>query len=304
MKALVTGAAGFIGSTLVDKLIDRGIDVVGVDNLCVGNISNVNKKCNFLDLDFRNYDDLVKASKGVDIFYHIGAMLPITRPPFEDTVLHEEVNVVGTIQAVKACVENNIRKFVYASTCAVYGEAENFPTKETDIIKLQTRPYSIQKFSGEQIALLLCKRHSIECTSLRYFATYGPRCYYPEKGFNSYSPVIGIFLNQKKNNKPLTVTGDGSQKRDFIFVDDVARITMEIGISQKGDQEIFNICSSKSISILELAEKISDNIVFIDRTYGEVDFTLGDNSKLKKHLNLAPEIDIDTGIKIFEKSLQ
>jgi len=303
MKALVTGAAGFIGSTIVDKLIDKGFDVIGIDNLSVGNIDNVNKKSNFFNLDFRNYDDLVKISKGVDIFYHIGAMLPITRPPFEDTVIHEDINVIGTIQAVKTCVKNKIRKFVYASTCAVYGEADTFPTDENAKIRLQTRPYSIQKYSGEQIALLLCKRHSIECTSLRYFATYGPRCYYPEKGFNSYSPVIGIFLNQKKNDKPLTVTGDGNQKRDFIYVDDVARMTMEVGISQKGDQEIFNICSSQSISILELAKKISDNIVFIDRTHGEVDFTLGDNTKLRKYFNLVPEIDIDTGINLFEKSI-
>ena len=202
-------------------------------------------------------------------------MLPITRPPFEDTVYHEEVNVTGkTIQAVKACVENNVRKFVYASTCTVYGEAKSFPTKETDEISLQTRPYSIQKFCGEQIALLLCRRHSLECTSLRYFATYGPRCFYPEKGFNSYSPVIGIFLNQKKNKKPLTVTGDGSQQRDFIYVDDVAKITMETGISNKGDQEVFNVCSSKTISILDLAKKISDNIEFIDRTHGQFDFAL------------------------------
>ena len=303
MKVLVTGAAGFIGSTLVDKLIDKGVEVVGIDNLCVGNLNNINKKCQFHNIDFRNYDELVKLTKGVDIFYHIGAMLPITRPPFEDTVYHEEVNVTGTIQAVKACVENNVRKFVYASTCAVYGEAKSFPTKETDEISLQTRPYSIQKFCGEQIALLLCRRHSLECTSLRYFATYGPRCFYPEKGFNSYSPVIGIFLNQKKNKKPLTVTGDGSQQRDFIYVDDVARITMETGISNKGDQEVFNVCSSKTISILDLAKKISDNIEFIDRTHGEVDFTLGDNSKLKECFNLIPEIDIDTGIKLFEQKL-
>tara|TARA_Y100000768_G_C23983615_1_gene687411 strand:- start:811 stop:1722 length:912 start_codon:yes stop_codon:yes gene_type:complete len=303
MKAIVTGAAGFIGSNIVDRLIEKGFDVVGVDNLIVGNRENINQKCDFHNIDFRNFKELEKVTNGADIFYHIGALLPITRPPFEDTVFHEEVNVTGTIQAVKACVSNNVRKFVYASTCAVYGEATSFPTKETDEIKLQTRPYSIQKYCGEQIALLLCNRHSIQCSSLRYFATYGPRCFYPEKGFNSYSPVIGIFLNQNKNGKPLTVTGDGSQKRDFIYVDDVARITMEVGISERGNQDIFNVCSSTNISILELAKKISDNIEFIDRTHGEVDLTLGDNRKLQDYFDLRPEIDIDTGIKLFEKTL-
>ena len=104
----------------------------------------------------------------------------------------------GTIQAVKTCVKNKIRKFVYASTCAVYGEADTFPTDENAKIRLQTRPYSIQKYSGEQIALLLCKRHSIECTSLRYFATYGPRCYYLKKVLIHIVLLSGIFLNQKK----------------------------------------------------------------------------------------------------------
>ena len=303
MRALVTGAAGFIGSNLVDKLIKNNIEVIAVDNLSVGLKQNINPKAIFHQVDFRDYDKLVHLTKGVEIFYHIGAVLPIIRPPFENTVEHEEINVIGTIQAVKSAAKNNVKKFVYASTCAVYGNTKNFPITEKNEINLITRPYSIQKFAGEQIAILLGKRYEMPVTSLRYFATYGPRGFYPNKPNNSYSPVIGIFLNQKLNQLPLTVTGDGLQKRDFVYVDDVARITMEVGLKNKGEFDFFNLCSSDSISIIELAKKISNDIKFIDKTVGEVDHVVADNSKLYDVFGLKPKFDLDTGIEAYKNYL-
>lgn len=295
MKAIVTGAAGFIGSHIVDKLINIGYDVISIDNLSTGLIENVNKKSNFIQLDIRDLDQLKKYTCDCDYFFHCAAAMPIVKPPFEDTIEHEEINVIGTIQCLKSLIGINVKKFVYASSCAVYGQALKLPITEGSYIELQSRPYTINKFAGEQYALLLGKRYEIPVVSLRFFANYGPRSINKKKSSNTYSPVIGIFLNQSISNLPLTVSGDGSQTRDFIYVEDTARIAVEVACHEKAVNEIYNVCSGNRISIKELAEMIDKNYIFIDRTYGEVEHIHGDNSKLAS-LGIHPKISLKEGI--------
>lgn len=295
MKAFVTGAAGFIGSHIVDRLINEGMEVLAYDDLSAGMLENVNPKANFIEGDIRNLDKLKKYTSDIDYFFHCAAAMPIVKPPFEDTVEHEEINVIGTIQCIKSLIGTNIKKFIYASSCAVYGESSSLPITEDTKVELQSRPYTINKFTGEQYALLLGERYNLPVVSLRFFANYGPRSLNPKKSNNTYSPVIGIFLNQYLSNLPLTITGDGSQTRDFIYVEDTARIAYEVALNEKAVNEIYNVCSGERISIKQLAEIISNDYTFIERTYGEVEHIHGDNSKLAS-LGIKPKISLNEGI--------
>lgn len=295
MKAIVTGAAGFIGSNIVDKLILEGFDVISVDNLSAGILKNVNKKSKFIELDIRDLDGLVKIAKDCDYFFHCAAAMPIVKPPFEDTVEHEEINVIGTIQCLKALKNTGVKKFLYASSCAAYGQSKVLPITEEESVDLLSRPYTIQKFCGEQFSLLLGNRFDIPVVSLRLFANYGPRSLENTKSLNTYSPVIGIFLKQDIEKKPLTITGDGTQSRDFINVKDTARIFYEVAINDSIKNDIFNVCSGERITIQNLADIISSNQIYIPRTYGEVEHIHGNNSKLKK-FGIEPKIGLEDGI--------
>jgi len=295
MKAIVTGAAGFIGSSIVDKLLGEGWDVIGIDNLSAGIKENINSNSHFVKLDIRDLDGLKKYTHDCDYFFHCAAAMPIVRPPYEDTVEHEEINVIGTIQCIKSLIGTPVKKFIYASSCAVYGQSKELPINEETPTELLTRPYTIQKFCGEQYSFLLSNRYSIPTVSLRFFANYGPRSLNNTKTANTYSPVIGIFVKQQLNNEPLTITGDGNQTRDFINVKDTARICYEVAIHPDAVDEIYNVCSGRRISIQDLATLISDNHIYIERTYGEVEHIHGDNSKLRK-LDIYPKITLEEGI--------
>ena len=229
--------------------------------------------------------------------------MPIVRPPFEDTVEHEEINVIGTMQCLKALEGSSVKKFLYASSCATYGQSKNLPITEGEAVDLLSRPYTIQKFCGEQFSLLLGQRYGIPVVSLRLFANYGPRSLQNTKTANTYSPVIGIFLQQKLDKRPLTITGDGSQSRDFINVEDTARIFYEVALSEEIKDDIFNVCSGRRITIQELANIISPDQTYIERTYGEVEHIHGDNSKLRK-FGISPKITLEEGIANLEEYLE
>ncbi len=302
-KVVVTGAAGFIGSHLVDVLIAADYEVIAVDNLIAGDEENINKNAKFYQVDIRDGEEIKKITRGSKYFFHLAAAMPIVRPPFEDTIEHEEVNVIGTINCLNACVGSSVEKFLFASSTAVYGQAQKLPIYENEAIDLQSRPYSIQKFSGEQHALLLGQRHNIDTVSLRLFANYGPRSLDRKKGSNAYSPVIGIFLKQNASKKPLTITGDGSQTRDFIHVFDTARIFRECAENKKVGSGVYNVCSGQRISIKDLADLISMDQTFIERTYGEVEHIHGSMKKLND-LGIESKIDLREGLISLSKFLK
>ena len=297
MKALVTGAAGHIGSTIVDHLVERGFDVVGIDDMSAGNWQSINKRSTFCELSILEIDKLKSLSADVDHFYHCAVNLPHVKPPYEDIVRHEQVNVVGTLHCIEAAqTSKRLKKFIFASTCAVYGEADVLPTPETAEPKLLTRPYTIHKYACEQHLQLHSRRFEFPSIILRFFATYGKRSFNPTRPDNAYTSAVAIFSRQLKQKEPISVTGDGTQSRDLIHVDDVARISVDCALSDKRNADIYNVSSGQSYRIIDIAKKFSDDIVYIGRHMGEVEKVWGCIDKIENEIGVKPHISIDEGI--------
>ena len=291
MKALVTGGAGFIGSNLVDKLIEQGHEVVVVDNLSTGNKKYLNPKAKFRKLDIRNLKKIKPVFKGVDYVFHLAAQ-PRIQPSIINPAESHSNNVVGTLNVLIAARDAKVKKFIYSASSSAYGDQKNLPLKE-DMIPGPKSPYSIFKLIGEQYCKLFNELYGLPAVSLRYFNVYGPR----QSCEGAYATVIGIFLKQARAGESLTIVGDGNQTRDFTHVRDVVRANVLAMQSNKvGKGEIINIGAGKNYSINKIASLISDKVAYISLRPGEVQDTLADNSLAKKLLNWRPEISIEEGI--------
>ncbi len=299
MKAIVTGGAGFIGSSIVDKLIEEGFDVKIIDNLSTGNKANINPKADFILTDIRKLEEIESHFKGIDYVFHVAAM-PRILPSFEDPISFHEVNVIGTLNCLMASHKNKIKKFIYSASSSCYGNDFKIPTTENDKIEL-LNPYALQKYEGELYCKLFAEHFNLPSVSLRLFNVYGPRSFNENDKYNAYSSVVGIFLRQKKEGKALTVTGDGNQKRDFVHVYDVARVNIAAMKAKTKKFDFLNIASGKNYSVNYIAKLISDKKKYISPRPGEARLTLADISKAKKLLNWEPFIDLEEGIKITEK---
>ncbi len=301
MKAIVTGGGGFIGSHVVDKLIDGGFDVKVIDNLSTGNKANINSKADFIFADIRKLKEIEPYFKDIDYVFHAAA-LPRILPSFEDPILFHEVNVVGTLNCLIASHKNKIKKFIYAASSSCYGNNFKIPTTENDKINL-INPYALQKYEGELYCRLFAEHLNLPSISLRLFNVYGPKSFNDDDKYNAYSSVVGIFLKQKREGKALTITGDGNQKRDFVHVYDVARANIAAIKYKLKEFDFFNIASGKNHSVNEIASLISDKKRYVPPRPGEARLTLADISKAKKLLNWEPLINLEEGIKITEKAL-
>lgn len=292
-RALITGVAGFIGSNLLDYLLtNTDWEIDGIDNCSTGNENNIaghltNPRFNFIKSDVR----LISSLKKYQYVFHLAA-LPRIQPSFELVNAHVEANVIAATHLLEVMIrENHFPKFVYSGSSAVYGTPKQIPTPENERIDCLS-PYAFQKYEVERYLELLATRYPINYVTLRYFNPYGPRSFNPENKFNAYSSVVGIFLDRHKNGQPLLVTGDGKQQRDFIHVADLASANYQAAISPVRLNTAFNIGFGATLSVLELAEMISDRIEFIPKREGEADITFADNSKAKKMLNWKPSIAI------------
>jgi UDP-glucose 4-epimerase len=294
MRCLVTGGAGFIGSNLVDTLIEKGWPVTVIDNLSTGDLNNINTRSKFYNVDIVDYKRIEPLFKGIDYVFHLAA-LPRIQPSFEDPILHENVNVVGTINCFQAARRHGVKKFVFSSSSACYGNPTQIPTTEQAAINCLS-PYALQKYSAEQYCLILGQRFNLPVVILRYFNVYGPRSFSPRNKFNAYSSVIGIFHNQKKSNRPLTITGNGEQSRDFVHVYDVAQANL-CAIFDGPAGKIFNIGFGKTYTINEIARMFSDRYIYIPERKGEAMITLADIGKAKKELNWQPTINLKKGLR-------
>lgn len=288
MKAFVTGGAGFIGSHICDYLVDQGASVTVIDNLSTGNESNLNKAVNFINADI-NSKNLINYMKNSEYVFHVAALPRIT-PSFEERFEHHIANVDGTLNIIEAAYLNNTKKIIFSGSSAVYGQPEATPTNELSAIA-PLNPYALQKYTAEQYGLLIGRHISMPFISLRYFNPYGPRSYNPENEYSAYSSVIGIFQYRVLNNMNPMVTGDGSQLRDFIHVEDLAKANVIAALSNV-DFDCFNIGYGEAYSVLEIANLLSSEIEFIDPRDGEASITLADISKAKKLLNWKPSINV------------
>ncbi len=279
MRTLVTGGCGFIGSHLVDALIDQGHEVYVIDNLSseCNEQFYFNDNATYLEEDIRNYDGIKHFFKNIDQVFHLAAesrIQPTLGRPQETC----GTNFMGTCNILELSKENNIKKLIYSSTSSGYGLKNKPPLKET-MQRDCLNPYSVTKVAAEDLCKIYYNLWGLKTVSLRYFNVFGER--QPIKGI--YAPVVGLFIKQKKNNQPLTVVGDGLQKRDFTYVMDIVSANLKISMSDNDSifGEVFNVGSGKNLSILDLAKMIDSNIQFVPERKAESRETLADTSKIK-----------------------
>lgn len=302
MKAIVTGGAGFIGSTLVDSLIDKGYEVVVLDDLSTGNMDNVNSKATFVECDISKtveYDGIdyaaTKHFEGADVVFHTAALARV-QPSILNPIKYNDVNVNGTLNLLVQCVKHKIKKFVFSSSSSVYGNPKILPTPETHSLNPMS-PYALHKQIGEQYCKLFSDLHDISTVSLRYFNVYGDR--QPTSG--AYCLVMGIFAQQMKNGQKLTINGDGEQRRDFTYVKDV--VAANIAASKLDcKNEIFNIGAGNNKSVNHIAQLFGGDAVHNDPVI-EPNETLADNSKAKELLGFKPFDDFDGWCKNWIKKM-
>jgi nucleoside-diphosphate-sugar epimerase len=292
MKLLVTGGAGFIGSHLVDKLIDQGHRVFIIDNLSAGKEENLNFKANFYNSDICDFEEIKPLFKDIDYVFHLAA-IPRVPISIDDPLGTSKNNILGTLNVFKAAVDHKVKRVIFASSSSVYGEQGKLPLTE-NMLPSPISPYALQKLVGEQFAKLFNQLYKIPIISLRYFNVFGPRIDFD----SDYSLVLGKFLKQRIQKTPLTIFGDGKQTRGFCYVDDVVEANMKAMKSQKlKGGETINISSGKSYSINYLAGLIGGQVKYLDPRKGDILHTKADITLAKNLLNWQPKIDFKQGVK-------
>jgi UDP-glucose 4-epimerase len=303
MKALVTGGAGFIGSTLVDRLIADGHEVVVIDNESSDaneqfywNPAAQNHKYNIND-----YTMVRKLYEGVDTVFHLAAEARI-QPCIEDPLKAVEANMLGTASVLQCARVCGVKRVIYSSTSSAYGLKNTPPLVETmpnDCLN----PYSVSKVGGEELCKMYSKLYGLETIVFRYFNVYGER--QPLRG--QYAPVIGIFLRQRAAGEPMTIVGDGEQRRDFTHVSDVVEanikasqfVAPEYDVKDNGGcrtyrgwewGQVYNIGTGTNNSVNEIASMIGGETTNITARQGEARITLADYSKAKLHLGWTPTV--------------
>ena len=301
-EILVTGGAGFIGSHIVDRLLDEGFKVRVLDNLSTGEKKNLaahqtKKSFQLIEGDIRNFDLVKKTVKGVDAVIHEAALVSVTRS-IENPLLSHEINVTGTVNLLKACVDAHVKRFIYASSCAVYGDTETLPNNE-NLTPKPLSPYAADKLAAEKYAKKFHNVHGLETVSLRYFNVYGPR-----QKYGPYSGVISIFINCLLENKPPTIYGDGEQTRDFINVKDVVEANMLALSKRKAVGEVFNISTGEATTLNKITETIQKIMgktdlkpVHAEPRPGDIKHSYADISKARKNLEFAPKVHLEKGLR-------
>lgn len=295
MKCLVTGGAGFIGSNLVDELLRRGYEVIVIDNESAKSNEEFywNEKAQNYKYDIRDYEKTRPLYEGVDYVFHIAAEARI-QPAILNPIEAVSVNTVGTCTVLQCSREAGVSRVMYSSTSSAYGfnDIPNVETQSDDCLN----PYSISKVSGEKLCAMYTKLFKLPTVIFRYFNVYGER--QPLSG--QYAPVIGIFLRQKSAGEPLTIIGDGEQRRDFTHVSDVVNANIMAAISNPNEEafgQVYNIGNGINYSINEVASMISDNTVNIPPRVGESRITLANNQKMKDTFSWKPSVKLKNWIK-------
>lgn len=291
MKYLVTGGAGFIGSNLVDELIKLGHQVLIIDNLSTGKKKFINPGAKFYKKDIRDYKFIKSLFKGVDCVFHLAAQ-PRIQPSIINPAESFANNVLGTFNVLLASKDNRIKKFIYSASSSAYGDQKSMPLKESMVPNLKN-PYALFKYNGEEMCNLFNKLYDLPTVCLRYFNVYGER--QSDKG--AYCTVIGIFLRQKEANHPLTIVGNGNQRRDFTYVGDVIRANILAMKSKKAVGHLINIGSGQNHSVNEVAKMIDPKHIFIPPRLGEAQVTLADISKAKHILGWQPKVMLNEWLK-------
>lgn len=297
-KILVTGGAGFIGSHIVDRLSSEN-KVTVLDNLFTGSLSNLEKsqdRITFVKGDIRDRELVNDIVAEVEYIFHLAAHVGNIRS-LKDPYFDMEVNIGGMLNLLEACRHSNIKRFVYSSSGAIFGEARYLPIDEDHPLNPES-PYAVSKLAAEKYALAFYKVYGLPTVVLRYFNAYGPR-----QDTSEYANAISIFLSRTREGKPLTIFGDGGQTRDFIFIDDIVTANILAACHPAAIGEIFNISTGVVHSINQLVRIISEvagrEIPFsyaAPRT-GEVRHSQANIDKARKILAYHPKIDLKEGLR-------
>jgi UDP-glucose 4-epimerase len=294
MKSLVTGGAGFIGSNLVDKLIEQGHEVIVIDNESAESNEKFywNDKAKNYVLDIRDYKNTRPLYDGVDFVFHLAAESRI-QPAIENPIEAVSLNSVGTCTVLQCSREARVKRVMYSSTSSGYGmnQSPNIETQPDDCLN----PYSVSKVNGEKLCKMYTSLYGLPTISFRYFNVYGER--QPIRG--QYAPVVGIFLRQKAAGESLTIVGDGNQRRDFTYVGDVVNANILAAITDVDSDafgEMYNVGTGTNLSVNQVARMISDNTVNIAPRPGEARTSLANNQKLRKTFGWQPTMKLEDWI--------
>ena len=301
-RVLVTGGAGFIGSHIVDRSLAEGFEVTVLDDLSARGMQNISchkgvKEFQFVRGDIRDVGSVNKVVGDVDVVFHEAALIDVALST-KNPLLFNEVNVVGTLNLLRASVDSDVKRFVFASSAAVYGSSK--PAKKMEnMLPKPMSPYGVTKLAAESYVRAFNELYGLETVSLRYFNVYGPR----QSFASSYSAVIPAFVTRLLNGQPPIIHGDGKQTRDFVHVDDVVSANMLASESKNAVGEVFNIASGTTISVFELA-KILQQItnterlrpLFTESRAGDIKHGSADISKARKLLGFRPKIGLKEGL--------
>jgi len=292
-KYLVTGGAGFIGTNLVKELLAQGHEVVVFDNYAGGKKEErLQAGAKYVEGDIRKPEDLSNVCRnGFDGIFHLAA-LPRVTFSVENPALTHEANVTGTLNVLIAARDHKIKRVIFSSSSSVYGNQEVYPLKE-DFFPLPISPYALHKYIGEHYCRLFFSLYGVETVCLRYFNVYGP--YFDPEG--AYALVIGKFLKQKKEGRPMTVCGDGEYFRDYTHVSDVVRANILAMNSDKvGKGDVINIGNRNPHSVNELVKMIGGEFEFVPPRPGDVRYTEANIDKAKDLLGWEPKIQLEEGL--------
>ena len=306
MKALVTGGAGFIGSHIVDRLISDGHEVVVLDDFSTGHRSNLteNKALTIVEGDISNFDTVKQCMQGIDWVFHKAAVASVPKT-VNDPVGSSLVNYQGTLHLLEAARNNNVKRFVFASSAALYGDEPTLPKVET-MCPVTLSPYAVDKLASESACGMYTKLYGLETVCLRYFNVYGPK----QDPSSPYSGVISIFTDKLKNNEVPTIFGDGEQTRDFVFVSDVVEANMKAVTTEGCAGQFFNVATANKITLNDLLKILSDiysiefNVNYGEPRLGDIKESYAVVDKAMSLLKWSPSVELKQGLKMLCDSLK
>jgi len=292
MKSVVTGGAGFIGSHLVDRLVELDVDVTVLDNFSSGrreNLDHVASQIRVVNCDLGTHGSWVREFEGAEWVFHLAALADIV-PSIQKPDIYFNANVVGTFNVLRASEMAGVSRFVYVASSSSYGIPDTYPTAETADIRPQY-PYALTKHIGEELVMHWAQVYGLSALSLRFFNVYGPR----SRTSGTYGAVFGVFLAQKLAGKPFTVVGDGEQTRDFTYVSDIVAALLTAAQSDRSGR-VYNVGSGATVSVNRLVELLGGDQVYIPKRPGEPDCTFADISRIQTELNWRPQVAIEEGV--------
>lgn len=313
---LVTGGAGFIGSHIVDRLMEEDFDVTVIDNLYTGRVENIahhqnKKEFHFVRCDIRDFNLVKETMKDIDAVFHEAALASVVLS-VKDPIVANDINVGGTLNLLKASIDLGVKRFIFASSAAIYGDT-NSPLKKEDASPNPKSPYGASKLAAENYVRVFHKAYGLETVSLRYFNVYGPR-----QSFDiqcAYGGAITIFTNRLLKNMSPIIYGDGEQTRDFVYIQDVVKANMLALNSKNADGEVFNIGTGKNISVNQVAKFLKEILkrkdlknVYADPRPTDIRHGYADISKATKILGYGPRFSMKEGlvelVKWYTKKMQ